>query len=291
MEQELIERLPSQTPRIEPAQCPSCSVGAGAASAGPPPAYVYAIGHVEARFPSLAVEKEFAQVAGRSETAGKTDQQMFHAVLSNAENRYLARQICWVFTIQGLETYLLQPRDPADLDLLLAAIRPQASPMDLDAVLGTRGPIAPPEYCNGLMLPIVAFEQIYSFDRESLMKAIPKPEAVDAKKFRAASESVFERILQMTDNAGATPEHRALNYLAMRYPAIYGKAAESFAKDCSLTAVEARPSGLSGVRQVVEVIFTYTNRNTDFTEKYIVRVDVTEGFPFLVTKLTPSFDR
>jgi hypothetical protein len=27
--------------------------------------------------------------------------------------------------------------------------------------------------------------------------------------------------MQLTDNAGATDEHRALNYLAMRYPAIY----------------------------------------------------------------------
>jgi hypothetical protein len=33
------------------------------------------------------------------------------------------------------------------------------------------------------------------------------------------------------------------------------------------------------------------NRNTDFTEKFFVRVDVTEEFPFLVTKLSPYFDR
>jgi hypothetical protein len=28
--------------------------------------------------------------------------------------------------------------------------------------------------CNGLVVPIVAFEQIYSFDVETLMKALPK---------------------------------------------------------------------------------------------------------------------
>ena len=33
----------------------------------------------------------------------------------------------------------------------------------------------------------------------------------------------------------------------------------------------------------------YTNRNTDFTEKFAVRVDVTEEFPFLVTKLSPYY--
>jgi hypothetical protein len=35
----------------------------------------------------------------------------------------------------------------------------------------------------------------------------------------------------------------------------------------------------------------YTNRNTDFTEKFFVRVDVTEEFPFLVAKMSPYYDR
>jgi hypothetical protein len=97
--------------------------------------------------------------------------------------------------------------------------------------------------------------------------------------------------MQLTDNAGANDEHRALNYMAMRYPAIYAKAAEQFALDFSLTGVEARQSPLSGVRKMVDVVFAYTNRNTDFTEKSYVRVDVTEEFPFLVTKMSPYYDR
>jgi len=102
---------------------------------------------------------------------------------------------------------------------------------------------------------------------------------------------VFGRIMQMADNAGATDEHRALNYLAVRYPGIYAKAAEEFGRDFSLTAVEVQPSPLSSTRRVVDVIFSYTNRNTDYTEKFFVRVDVTEEFPFLVSKLSPYFDR
>jgi hypothetical protein len=31
--------------------------------------------------------------------------------------------------------------------------------------------------------------------------------------------------------------------------------------------------------------------NTDFTEKFFVRVDATEEFPFLVTKMSPYYDR
>ena len=275
---------------IPPAKTTPCPTCAGAAASMPVSSSMRWAGSRRV-FPNLAAEKEFAQATGRADTAGKTDQQTFHAVLSRRENRYLVRQLCWVLTIQGLETYLLQPRDPADFDLLVEAIRPAPSPNDIDVVIGMRGPIAPPEMCNGLMVPIVVFDQIYSFDRDALIKAIPRPEKITAKQFRPAAEELFDRIMQMTDNAGATDEHRALNYLAMRYPAIYAKAAEEFAQDFSLTGVEVRPSPLSGTRKIVDVIFSYTNRNTDFTEKFFVRVDVTEEFPFLVTKLSPYYDR
>ena len=95
----------------------------------------------------------------------------------------------------------------------------------------------------------------------------------------------------MTDNAGATDEHRALNYLAVRYHAIYEKAAAEFASEASLSAVDVRPSAVGGgLRKLLDVIFSYTNRNTDVVEKCFVRVDVTDEFPFF-TKLSPYFDR
>src|SRR5882724_4506630 len=270
-----------------PAPCPTC----GGAPASQARSYVYALGRIEPRFPSPAVEKEFAQVTGRTYTEGQTDREAMQTVLSAPENRYLARQLCWVLTLQGLETYLLAPRDPADFDLLVAAVRPNPRPTDLDAVIGLCGPIAPPEMCNGLMVPIVVFDQIYSFDRDALIKSIPRPEKVAAKEFQPAAEELFDRIMQMTDNAGATDENRALNYLAVRYPAIYAKVAEQFAANASLSAVEVRPSPLSAVRKIVDVILAFTNRNTDVTEKFFVRVDVTEEFPFLVTKMSPYYDR
>ena len=182
------------------------------------------------------------------------------------------------------------PRDPADIDLLISAIEPHESPW-ISTVIGVRGPIAPPEFCNGLMIPLVAFDQIYSFSRDSLVDAIPRPESIPSEQFVPAARELFDRIMQMTDNAGATDENRALNYLAVRYPTIYARAAESFAGNFSLSGVEVRPSPLSGTRRVVDCIFAYTNRTTDYTEKSFVRCDVTEEFPFLVTKLSPYYDR
>src|SRR5271165_275897 len=275
-----------------PQPCPTC--GAAPATNGgvaATPSYVYAIGQIEPRFPRISVEKELAQVTGQADTAGLSDRQALQKVLSQRQNRYLVRQLCWVLSVEGLETYLLYPRDLSDSDLLIEAVRATPSPMDLDVVIGTRGPIASPELCNGLMVPMVAFDHIYSFDRDALIQAIPKPEQVSAEAFAPAAADLFDRIMQLADNAGGTDEHRALNYLAVRYPAIYANAAEAFARNASLTAVDVLLSPLSRARKILDVIFSYTNRNTDVTEKFFVRVDVTELFPFLVTKLSPYYDR
>lgn len=267
------------------------SAPAPAPESSPPISFIFALGQVDPRFPSLAVEKEFAQVTGRADTAGQTDRQALHTVLADRANRYLARQMCWVFTIEGLETYLLVPRDPADFELLIEAVRAGPRPADVDAVIGTHGPLASPEMCNGLMVPIVVFDQLYSFDRDQLIHQIPRPEHHPEEEFRATAAELLDRIMQVADNAGATDEHRALNYLAVRCPAIYTRATEAHGAESALTAVEARRSHLSGARAIVEVIFSYTHRRTDVTEKYFVRVDVTEEFPFLVTKLSPYYDR
>lgn len=275
---------------------PARGAVAGPASVSPlgeyvEPAFVYTLGQIEPRFPTLAVEKEFAQVAGQSDASGLTDRQALQSLLSQPANRYLARQLCWVLTVEGLDTYIVQPHVPGDIDLLVDAVRPTPRRTDLDVVIGMLGPVAPPELCNGLVVPIVVFDQVYSFDVDTLLSAIPRPEEAESDQWDATVEEIFSRITQMNDNAGATDADRALNYLSVRYPGIYHKAAEKFAANSSLTTVEVRPSRLSGTRNVVDVVFAFTDRSTDVTDKHFVRVDVTEEFPFLAGKLAPYFER
>jgi len=161
---------------------------------------------------------------------------------------------------------------------------------DVDVIIGVLGQIAPPEMCNGITVPIVALDQLYSFDIESLIKSIPRPEKIEVKHFATAAEELFLRIMQVADNSGATDQYRALNYLAVRYPAIYVTAAEAYARNSALTSVDVLTSSLAGVRNIVDVVFSFTNRQTDVIEKYFTRVDVSEEFPFLVTKMSPYFD-
>jgi len=134
--------------------------------------------------------------------------------------------------------------------------------------------------------------------KESLLESIPVPTSLgenvkkaDPLAFRRSAEEVFDRIIQMSDNAGATDEHRALNYSAVRHPGVYARVAQEHAENRSLAAVEVRRSRLSTARNVMDVVFSFTDRVRDVTEKYFCRVDVTGEFPFLVTKLSPYYER
>ena len=73
-----------------------------------------------------------------------------------------------------------------------------------------------------------------STHHDALIKAILRPEKMTEEPFAAVSGELFERVLQMMDNAGAADEHWALNDLAMRNPGIYTQAAKEFARDFPL---------------------------------------------------------
>jgi len=261
-----------------------CTCGATTGLTSGP--FVYALGTIEARFPTAGVEKEFAQAAQDEETSHLTDRAVLYKLLK--EHRYLAREVCWIFKVEGLETYILVPRGPDELNDLVEAVKPGAQATDRDIIIGVRGPMAPPTMCNGLMVPIVAVDRVYSFDIPGFIAAIPKPQGMEDKAFREAAQEVFDRIVQLADNVGAD-DHRALNYLAVRSSALYAKTTEMFNRDFFLSSVDVMPDRLSGVRRIVAVIFSYTNRKTDVPEKYFVRVDITEKYPYLITKLQPYY--
>jgi hypothetical protein len=255
---------------------------------------VYALGRVEAHYPSPGVEKEFAQAGARSGATG-TDAEVTKKALQ--EHRYLARQVCWVFRISGMETYLLHPRDPADFALLIEAVREYPSPTDMDLVIGWLG--RSHATCGVYTLPVVAFDQLYSFDRASLLNSIPRQAAEGGKKteqetdaaFNRTAAEVLDRTALMIDNAGATDAHRALNYLAVRYDGIYQRTAQAHRENKRLDDISVEPAPVSSTRKILDVILTYADRATDVPDRYFVRVDVEEEFPFLVGPLTQYYRR
>jgi hypothetical protein len=260
--------------------------------------FVYAIGKVGIRFPNRSIELELSQATGQrpgEETRGATYEEFVSKALADPANRYIARQVCYILTIEKLETYILVPTDPLDIDRFARAVRPAPDDGDIDVVIGTKGPIASAEMCNGLMLPIVYVDQIYSFDRNTLMKSIPRRKGTSEDQFKKTTKALFDHIIQIADNVGGTDEHRALNYLAVRYDEIYSRTQSMQDENYLFSAVDVRPSRLSGARKIVDVIFSYESHGTGATRgvirKWFVRVDVTEEFPFLVTPMQEYFER
>lgn len=263
------------------------------------PTYIYSQGRIEARIPSMGIDNEF-RFAVRELHATGTEKQVLYKVLSNERYRFLARQMCWVLMVGGMETYILQPREPEGYDLLVnALLLPEAKkPFDLtlDLVIGTLGPLASAEQCNGLLVPVAVFDQIYTFTVYDLINSIqpPKKGMSEAEKetFYDQAGELFSQMMIMVVNAGTTASDRAINFLSVRYVDIYKQAALMGNENNTLSGIETRPSPLNGPRNVIEVIFAYRNRQTDVVTKFSVCVDVTEEFPFIPQQggLTPYFD-
>ena len=213
----------------------SCGCGETEGMKGPEAGPVYAIGMVKCIPRNSSVDNEYLQATKKHFEPANPE--ATRSALSLPENRYLAREMCWILEIQNVETYVLIPSDLDDLKQLI-----QALGADLDIVIGTRGPLSRAEMCSGRTLPIVYFDLIYSSSKEELLRKIPRPDNISAKTFGPTSEKVYNAIIQMTDNVGATDRDRAVNLSVVRDLEIYGYTAENDAKDFFFKGIEVHPS-------------------------------------------------
>jgi len=104
-------------------------------------------------------------------------------------------------------------------------------------------------------------------------------------------EAVLGQIMGLAASSGGTDQHRALTYLAVRYPLLFKRATERDAQGFTLSSVQIRAAPAGGHRSMVDVIFAWTHRTTGITDQERVPVDVTGLFPFVVTELSPYIGR
>lgn len=253
---------------------------------------VYVLGRVHAVFPDLSIQREFLQAAGADGTSYTTDAEALYHVLSAPENRYIARQMCYVLAVQGVDTNILEVSDSSVLDDLLEALRPVGDRRDLAVIVGYLGPVAPPDACQGLSVPVVDVQHVWAFDSRELIQAIDRPDDASSEEFEKSAGALLDRLLQLSDNAGTEPAERALNYLTVRDQEIYRKTYQKYREGYILSEVEVGNSRLSaGSQTVITVIFSYTHLQTNVTEKWFVRVGLAGLFPFRVTPLQSYYSR
>ncbi|MFF6772561.1 hypothetical protein ACFY8W_03255 [Streptomyces sp. NPDC012637] len=289
---EAIPTVPRDTAQARCGCTTAASPGGEEGDGGTTLGYVYALGRVHALFPDLSVQHEYFQAAGAGGRTDSTDAEALYRVLSDPENRYIARQMCFVLSVEGVETHILRPADQTELDELVEALRPVRDNRDLAVVVGYLGPVAPPGACQGLSLTQVSVEKVWAFDRKELIKAIERRVDVSKKEFERGARDTLDRLLQLGNNAGTLPTERAVNHLTVRSQEIYQTCHERRDEGYVLSGVEAGPSRLSTRSQtVVTVVFSYTHRQTNVVVRSFARVDVTGLFPRTVTSFQDYYHR
>jgi hypothetical protein len=289
-------------------QCPTCGqprrADSGAARGSGWSGNVYAVGRIVPQFPSESVEKEFAQLAADVDPGGGGEIELLQRVLEDPDNRYLARHVCWVFTIQEIETFVVQPRDDADVTRLVELMEPDEAEDVVHVVIGHAAHAGRTDAeCSSLGLPSVIADQMLGFTLDEFAEAMSAGQADGAdaeppadangdddarRHFRAVVRRVFLRLTRSTGNYGMADEHRARNYVALRYPSFYAAVLQAYREGKMLVSVDARHVH-SSTRRVVSVGFTVRHR-TDITERYHCLVDVLDLFPFLIKRLEPTYD-
>ena len=152
------------------APCPHCSGN----SAPVYQQFIYSIGKLEVRFPSLGIEREFQQRERQlllERKKGWTDsgERLFHVLTSNP---HLARAVCFVHLVGNIPTYIVAATGQEVMNSLISAIRGVGHPDSWSIIIGKRGPMGTPTTCAGLLAPMMACDQVYTLRLRSSLKVL-----------------------------------------------------------------------------------------------------------------------
>lgn len=258
------------------------------------PGYIYAYGSIRAKFPSLSVEKEFYQAVDEKDVL-LSPELLYFKVLSKAENLYIAREMCWVLRIDGIDSYIVMPKSETELTELIAALYTSPSDTEFDVVMGKLS--SDSVTCNELNLPAVIGNQIYSVSNSEFITAVE----VATNITNTIALELVEIMFSYADNAGVSDADRAINFVALRYMGAYQLLADVIypidngqrptIPKYQLIRLHTEESRVRGGRNILNVIFSFQNLITSTMQKWYCEVDVSSEFPFLVTTTAPYYQR
>ncbi|MEQ1824113.1 MAG: hypothetical protein ABL949_16510, partial [Fimbriimonadaceae bacterium] len=283
--------------------CPTCSCSGRTTPSSAPISsrgWVYAVGRLIPQFPDYGVEREFAQLGADAQAlSGGIEGDRLRVILKDPNNAYLARQLCWVFFVGDVEAFTLICRDDADARRFVEALpSSELAERTVQTIIGVVASPPPGSPCGTSGLPAVWIDHHLTFNLDEFLDAIAIDTPRDSKAtkeaksgdiFRTAARDIFLRLTRRSDNRGVTDEHRALNYLALRYPQLYRHIANAYAEEKLLTGIDSR-RWPSTNRALVAIRIHLRGRRTDLIERYQCVVDVTDRFPFLASPLTQIYD-
>lgn len=255
---------------------------------------VYAIGQIRHYFPGKDIFKLFCQLD--DSPASNPEIQRLQTTMQKYP--FFAREMGWLFQIQDVDTYVVIPRTPVELNYLITNMyvaSVAAGTQTFDLIVGV---LSPGELeRGGSDLPAVVVDVCDQFTLAQLVADILKelPASTPTLPTAAQITELFGDVLQLADNTGDSDEQRALNYVCRNYPEFYipqyGPGAQAPSTSIYFAGVSARRSPLGAGRTVIDVVLRYENHANGITSAYYTSVDVTGKYPFLVTQLQPYYER
>ncbi|MCG7534159.1 hypothetical protein [Pseudoalteromonas sp. OOF1S-7] len=259
--------------------------------------YVYAVGFINAKFPTLNLEKELYQnsLTGNNETQLamleninddialqrlNRNNQLYQTLfkgLSLAKNRYIARNMHWILDNRYNEQMftLHTPTDELLTQCITALGRAQNDDAGQVVIVGQLQP------SNAVLVQAIV-----------PVSALPFGEVLqEENQGKDQFKNLVKEITSLDISAGDTDSTRALNYTLYNNPTIYQQSYHLCYQSrrdgpnpngYQLINVDADTSQ-SGDRLVADVIFTYQGINTGAMQFWRSRVDVTGEYPFMVS--------
>jgi hypothetical protein len=225
---------------------------------------------VDPVYPDLGVEKDALMKMRGLDFNGLSKENALQLALER--NSYLARELCYVLLVQEVETYILVPRF-ADVGYPMLV---EAAKHELSAVIGTVGPIAGPDACNGLALPILIFDVIYNFDKAAFVAQIPVPEKADQAKFHKAADGLWDQLIAMIGPGSDTT--RALAHVLLSDDSWWRFSLNELVnQNAELKSVVVQLAPATA-RTLVNVRATFLYRDTLIEKSFFRTFDLTNRF-------------
>lgn len=276
--------------------------------------FIYVGGFIKAEFDNLGLQKEFERNLASSNDHG--DSALFmpehlegaleskswyqdrayclYKHLSNPKNRYIARQMKWSL-INGYrdKMYLLEANSQ-HLNALIEALKPSddghQNKRDTKNETLTPISIVGSYQQNGAeTLPSV---HILKIDMISPSDIVQKIHSLHAGFNDKKIKKVITDMLSLAQNNGDSDQDRALNYTLQynlevymgAYELIYNHATSHSDRETAQLNNVTVLTEICGERKVAKVIFDFQNVENSIGQHWYCAIDVTDDYPFLLTK-------
>ncbi len=240
------------------------------------PSFMYAVGNIQPYFPTHDLQKEYEAAVKKLKLDFSDYYKVFTYHTNNGDKntttyypyRYIAEQLCWVFSIKNVDGYIAIPHSQTTLTEIINSLQKTgaAETTSLCMMQGQLGLQAPEGYCGNLRLPIVLCNHFKKCDKNE--------------------SSGFES-LKLKANGGQSNNSRAINYFALHYTSLieeYTQLNKRVNSDIHLVGLHTESADNNG-QTIINIILEFKNNETSLETFYYCAIDVSTAYPFLESSL------